>query len=96
MNSSANDDIHAVVDTLKQRASARGETVPALASVLKLVANDEPEIAIDCLINTANAFRLPMRQDEYDRLMSAATRLEYADAVTDIEPTLLLPKLDDT
>lgn len=96
MNSSADDDIRAVVDALKQRASARGETAPALDSVLELVANDEAEIAIDYLINTANAFRLPMRQDEYDRLISAATRLDYADSVTDIDPGLLLPDPDDT
>jgi len=53
-----------VVDALKQRATARGEKVSALESVLDLVANDEAEIAIDYLIDTADAFRLPVRQDE--------------------------------
>ncbi|MFJ3799930.1 hypothetical protein ACIPSJ_27060 [Streptomyces sp. NPDC090088] len=96
MNSSADNDIRAVIDTLKQRASARGETVPALDSVLNLVANGEAEIAIDYLVNTANAFRLPLRQDEYARLLSAAARLDYADGVTDIDPSLLLPDPDDT
>lgn len=68
----------------------------ALDSVLDLVANDEAEIAVDYLVNTANAFRLPVRQDEYDRLLSAATRLDYADGVTEIDPTLLLPDPDGT
>jgi hypothetical protein len=79
-----------VVDALKQRATARGEKVSALESVLDLVANDEAEIAIDYLIDTADAFRLPVRQDECDRLLSAAAQLDYADAVTDIDPTLFL------
>ncbi|MDO0916760.1 hypothetical protein QQM39_39915 [Streptomyces sp. DT2A-34] len=95
MNNSAEDIIRAVVDTLKRRASARGETVPALDSVRNLVANDEAEIAIDYLINTVNSFRLTLRQDEYDQLMSAATRLDYADSVTDIDPRLLVPASDD-
>ncbi|MER5659829.1 hypothetical protein [Streptomyces mirabilis] len=63
----------------------------ALDSVRDLVANDEAEIAIDHLINTVNAFRLTLRQDEHDRLMSAAARLNYADSVTDIDPRLLVP-----
>ncbi|WP_329241867.1 hypothetical protein OG223_03000 [Streptomyces sp. NBC_01478] len=96
MNSSADDDIRAVVGALKHRAAAREETAPALDSVLDLVANDEAEIAVDYLVNTANAFRLPVRQDEYDRLLSAATRLDYADGVTEIDPTLLLPDPDGT
>ncbi|MEU9286242.1 hypothetical protein AB0D57_16360 [Streptomyces sp. NPDC048275] len=95
MNSSADDIIRTVVDTLKQRASARGETVPALDSVRHLVANDEADLAIDYLINTVNSFRLALRQDEYDRLMSAAARLDYADSVTDIDPRLLVPASDD-
>ncbi|WP_208647981.1 hypothetical protein [Streptomyces tirandamycinicus] len=95
MNSSAEDIIRAVVDALKRRASTRGETVPALDSVRDLVANDEAEIAIDYLINTVNSFRLTLRKDEYDRLMSAATRLDYADSVTDIDPRLLVPTSDD-
>ncbi|MGW6602523.1 hypothetical protein [Streptomyces sp. NPDC055036] len=95
MNSSADDIIRAVVDTLQQRASARAETVPALDSVRDLVANDEAEIAIDYLINTVNSFRLALRQDEYDRLRSAAALLHYADSVTDIDPRLLVPASDD-
>lgn len=95
MNSSTDDIIRAVVGTLKQRASARGETVPALDSVRDLVANDEAEIAIDYLINTINSFQLSLRQDEYDRLMSEAARLDYADSVTDIDPRLLVPASDD-
>lgn len=79
----------ALADT--PQASARGETVRALDSVRDLVANDEAEIAIDHLINTVNAFRLTLRQDEHDRLMSAAARLNYADSVTDIDPRLLVP-----
>ncbi|MHA5047813.1 hypothetical protein [Streptomyces sp. SD15] len=95
MNSSADDIIRTVVDTLKQRAAARGETVPALDSVRNLVANDESDIAIDYLINTVNSFRLALRQDEYDRLMSAAVLLDYTDCVTDIDPRLLTPASDD-
>ena len=91
MNSSADDDIRAVVDALKQRTAAREERVRALDSVLHLVANDEAEIAIDHLVHTANAFRLPLRQDEHDRLMAAAARLDHADGVTDIDPDLLRP-----
>ncbi|MFJ6569170.1 hypothetical protein ACIQNU_17260 [Streptomyces sp. NPDC091292] len=95
MNSSADDIIRAVVDALERRASARGETVSALDSVRDLVANDEAEIAIDYLINAVNSFRLALRQDEYDRLMSAAARLDYADSVTDIDPQLLVPAPGD-
>jgi APA family basic amino acid/polyamine antiporter len=95
MKSSADDIIRAVVDALEQRASARGQTVRALGSVRGLVANDEAEIAVDYLINTINSFRLTMRQDEYDRLMSAAVRLDYADCVTDTDPQLLVPASDD-
>lgn len=95
MNSSTDDIIRAVADILAQRASARGETVPALDTVRDLVANDEAEIAIDYLINTVNSFRLALRQDEYDRLMSAATRLDYADSVTDVDARLLVPASDD-
>ncbi|MHB9857401.1 hypothetical protein [Streptomyces sp. YIM S03343] len=68
----------------------------ALDSVRDLVSNDEAEIAVDYLVNTINSFRLMLRQDEYDRLMSAATRLDYADSVTDIDPRLLLPASDDS
>ncbi|MFC9843812.1 hypothetical protein [Streptomyces sp. NPDC127595] len=95
MKSSADDIIRAVVDALEQRASARGETVRALGSVRDLVANDEAEIAVDYLINTVNAFRLALRQDEYDRLVSAAVRLDYADCLTDIDRQLLVPHSDD-
>lgn len=95
MRSSAEDTIRAVVDALEQRASARGEPVRALCSVRDLVANDESEIAVDYLINTVNSFRLALRQDEYDRLMSAAVQLDYADCVTDIDPQLLIPDTDD-
>ena len=95
MNSSADDDIRAVVDALRRRTAARGERVRALDSVLHLVANDEAEIAIDHLIHTANAFRLPLRQDEHDRLMGAAARLDHADGVTDIDPDLLRPDSED-
>jgi len=72
-----------------------GRGVRALDSVLHLVANDEAEIAIDHLIHTANAFRLPLRQDEHDRLMGAAARLDHADGVTDIDPDLLRPDSED-
>ncbi|MFE2417585.1 hypothetical protein [Streptomyces hokutonensis] len=95
MNGYADDDIHAVVAALKRRAAARGEQVLALDSVLHLVANDEAEIAIDDLIHTANAFRLPLRQDEYDRLLAAASRLDCADGVTAIDPDLLRPDSED-
>ncbi|MGW3103648.1 hypothetical protein [Streptomyces sp. NPDC001100] len=95
MGSSADDDIRAVADALKRRAAARGERVRALDSVLHLVANDEAEIAIDHLVHTANAFRLPMRQGEHDRLMAAAARLDHADGVTDIDPGLLRPDSED-
>ncbi|MEV0736814.1 hypothetical protein AB0I51_12790 [Streptomyces sp. NPDC050549] len=95
MNSSADDDIRALVDALKRRTAARGERVPALDSVLHLVANDEAEIAIDGLIHTANAFRLLSRQGEYDRLLAAAARLDHADGVTDIDPDLLRPVSED-
>jgi basic amino acid/polyamine antiporter, APA family len=88
-------DILAVVDAVGRRASARGERIRALNSVRDLVANDEAEIAIDHLVNAANAFRLPLRADEHERLMAAATRLDYADAVTDIDPRLLLPAGDE-
>ncbi|MFJ6985647.1 MULTISPECIES: hypothetical protein [unclassified Streptomyces] len=91
MNSSADDIIREVLDALEQRASDRGETVRGLGSVRDLVANDEAEIAVDYLINTVNSFRLALRQDEYDRLMSAAVLLDYADCVTDIDPQLLVP-----
>ncbi|MFF1746519.1 hypothetical protein [Streptomyces mirabilis] len=63
----------------------------ALDSVRALVANDEAEIVIDYLINTVDSFQLTLRQDAYDRLMSAAARLNYADSVTDIDPRLLVP-----
>ncbi|MFJ8489139.1 hypothetical protein ACIRBZ_12350 [Streptomyces sp. NPDC094038] len=86
---SVDGEILAVVDAVARRAAARGESIRALRSVRDLVANDEAEIAIDHLVNTANAFRLPLRQDEHERLMAAAARLDYADAVTDIDPRLL-------
>ncbi|MFG3289645.1 hypothetical protein ACGF3G_12695 [Streptomyces sp. NPDC048179] len=89
-------EILAVVDGVERRAAARGERIRALDSVRDLVANDEAEIAIDYLVNTANAFGLPLRHDEYERLMAAASRLDYADAVTDLDPRLLLPAGDDT
>ncbi|MGW1504082.1 hypothetical protein ACWCQW_37120 [Streptomyces mirabilis] len=50
--------------------------------------------AIDCLINTVDSLRLTLRQDAYDRLMSAAARLNYPDSVTDIHPRLLVPAPD--
>ena len=95
MGSSADDIIHAAVDTLQRRAAARGGNVGALASVRLLVLNDEAEIAIDYLINTVNSFRLVLRQDEYDQLLAGATRLGYADSVTDIDPELLVPTSDN-
>lgn len=95
MNGSAEDVIRAVVDTLEQQASAQGQTLSALDSVRDLVVNDEADIAIDYLINTVNSFQRPLRQDEYDRLMSEAARLDYADGVTDIDPKLLVPASDD-
>ncbi|WP_159064329.1 hypothetical protein [Streptomyces olivochromogenes] len=54
------------------------ETVRALDPVRDLVASDEAEIAVDHLINTVDSFRLTLRQDEHDRLMSAAARLNVA------------------
>ncbi|MFJ2829347.1 hypothetical protein ACIPC1_17585 [Streptomyces sp. NPDC087263] len=95
MKSSADDIICAVVDALEQRASARGETVRALGSVRALVANDEAEIAVDYLINTVNSFRLALRQGEYDRLVSAAVRLDYADCLTDLDRQVLVPDDED-
>ncbi|MEU9452972.1 hypothetical protein [Streptomyces sp. NPDC048277] len=82
-------EILAVVDAVERRASDRGEALPALRSVRNLVVNDEAELAIDYLVNTANAFGLPLRQDEHEQLMAAAARLDYADAVTDLDPRLL-------
>ena len=90
MNSSGDNEILAVVDAVERRASARGESIRALDSVRGLVANDEAEIAVDYLVNTANAFGLPLRRDEHERLMAAASLLGYADAVTDLDPRLLL------
>ncbi|MFF2525632.1 hypothetical protein [Streptomyces liangshanensis] len=91
MNSPVDDVIRAVTDSLERRALALGKRVGALDSVRGLVAADEADIALDYLVNTANAFRLPMRQDEYDRLMEAARRLDPSDWVTDIDPQLLFP-----
>ncbi|MEW1773230.1 hypothetical protein [Streptomyces sp. NPDC086777] len=72
VSDSAEADILAVVDAVGRCTSARGESIRALESVRDLVANDEAEIAIDYLVNTANAFRLPLRQDEHERLLLPA------------------------
>ncbi|MFF8609570.1 hypothetical protein ACF06X_26985 [Streptomyces sp. NPDC015346] len=69
--------------------------MPALDSVRSLVANDEAEIAIGYLINTVNSFRLALRQDEYDRLTSAAVQLNCADGLTDVDRRLIVPASDD-
>ncbi|MFE6488158.1 hypothetical protein ACFVGN_35220 [Streptomyces sp. NPDC057757] len=95
MNSSPDGVITAVADALEQRAAGRGQTVRALGSVRGLVANGDAEIAVDHLVNTVNSFRLALSRDEYDRLMAAATALDYADCVTDIDPGLLVPGFDD-
>ncbi|RPE42029.1 hypothetical protein EDD90_5130 [Streptomyces sp. Ag109_O5-1] len=96
MDPSVDAAVLAVVDAVRRRASARGETVRALDSVRDLVVNDEAEIAIGHLVHTADAFGLAVRRDEYERLMAAATALGYADAVTDLGPRLLLPADDDS
>ncbi|MET9485177.1 hypothetical protein [Streptomyces sp. NPDC006638] len=95
MNSSADDVIRSVADAVQRRAQARGTSVPALDSVRSMVDSDESEMAVDYLVNTVNAFRLVLRQDEYDRLMWAADQLGSADDVTDIEPQLLAPAADE-
>ncbi|MEU6485295.1 hypothetical protein [Streptomyces sp. NPDC046887] len=94
MNTPEDGIIRAVADAVQRRAPGRGDAVGALDSVRDLVANDEAELAVDYLVSTVNWFRLTVRQDEYDRLMSAAARLSYADAVTGIDPRLLLPAED--
>ncbi|MGW1143982.1 hypothetical protein ACWD6I_02735 [Streptomyces sp. NPDC002454] len=92
MNRSVEDTLRAVVDALERRALAdRTEALPALRSVRALLANDEAEIAVDYLVNTLNAFRLALRQDEYGCLVTAAGLLDQADTVTDLDPRLLRP-----
>ncbi|MFF3849261.1 hypothetical protein [Streptomyces sp. NPDC002328] len=87
--------ILAVADAVAQRARVQGVFMRGLVSVRDLVVNDEAEIAIDCLVNTVNFHRLPLRRDEYDQLMEAADRLGCADGVTDVDPRLLVPPSDE-
>ncbi|MCM2388187.1 hypothetical protein [Streptomyces albipurpureus] len=87
--------VYAVVDALERRAVTRGISVPALTSVRELVANGEPDMAIDYLVNTVNSFRLLLGRAEYTRLLSAAAELDYdADDLTDLEPRLLVADPD--
>ncbi|MFD3972095.1 hypothetical protein [Streptomyces cyaneofuscatus] len=79
-----------VVGSLQLQADERGISVVALRSMRELAANDEPEIAIDHLVNTVNSFGLTLKRDEYDRLSALAVRLEYPDVLTDIRPELML------
>ncbi|MFJ8563157.1 hypothetical protein ACIRD0_38020 [Streptomyces microflavus] len=79
-----------VVGSLQLQADGRRINIAALQSMRELAANDEPEIAIDYLVNTLNSFGLTLKQDEYDRLSALAVRLEYTDALTDIRPELIL------
>ncbi|WP_327237315.1 hypothetical protein OG349_28630 [Streptomyces sp. NBC_01317] len=60
-----------------------------------MVESDESEMAVDYLVNTVNACRLTLRQDEYDRLMWAADQLGSADDVTDIDTQLLVAASDE-
>ncbi|MGW3439891.1 hypothetical protein ACWDB3_22185 [Streptomyces bacillaris] len=78
-----------VIVSLQLQADERGISVVALQSMRELVANDEPEIAIDYLVNTMNSFGLTLKQDEHERLSVLAVRLQYADILTDIRPELI-------
>ncbi|AGK75115.1 hypothetical protein ACIF6I_36380 [Streptomyces microflavus] len=79
-----------VIGSLQLQADERGVSGLALQSMRELVANDEPEIAIDYLVNTVNSFGLTLKRDEYERLSALAVRLQYADILTDIRPELIL------
>ncbi|MFD7218484.1 hypothetical protein [Streptomyces cyaneofuscatus] len=79
-----------VVGSLEKQADERGISVVALRSMRELAANDEPEIAIDYLVNTVNSFGLTLKRDEYEKISALAVRLQYADVLTDIRPELIL------
>ncbi|MEO3974968.1 hypothetical protein [Streptomyces sp. CAU 1734] len=87
--------VYAVVDALEERAAARGVSVGALTSVRELVANGEPDTAIDYLVNTVNSSRLLLGRAEYERLLSAAAELDCVDDLTDVDPRLLVNDPDE-
>ncbi|MFJ8845674.1 hypothetical protein ACIRFF_22515 [Streptomyces cyaneofuscatus] len=80
-----------LVDSLQRQADARRIAVPALRSMRELAANDEPEIAIDYLVNTVNSYGLTLKREEYDRLSALADRLDHLDVLADIRPESVLP-----
>ncbi|MEU5160912.1 hypothetical protein AB0G74_15075 [Streptomyces sp. NPDC020875] len=68
----------------------------ALTSVRDLVANGEPDMAIDYLVNTVNAFQLALQRTEYERLLSVAAELDCAHSLTDVNPRLIVTDPDET
>ncbi|MFF6905403.1 hypothetical protein ACFY9Q_05630 [Streptomyces sp. NPDC012389] len=80
-----------LVGSLQRQTGERRIAVPALRSMRELAANDEPEIAIDHLVNTVNSYGLTLKREEYDRLSALAVRLDHLDVLADIRPELILP-----
>ncbi|MGW1203415.1 hypothetical protein [Streptomyces cyaneofuscatus] len=80
-----------LVGSLRRQADERRIVVPALRSMCELAANDEPEIAIDYLVNTVNSYGLTLKREERDRLSALAVRLDHLDVLADIRAELILP-----
>ncbi|MFJ3423061.1 MULTISPECIES: hypothetical protein [unclassified Streptomyces] len=76
--------IRSVAESIARRIADQTRPVRSLASVVKLVENDEADEALDDLAHVIEFFRISVHRAEYDQLVAAAQQLDAMDSLTNL------------
>ncbi|MFB8109712.1 hypothetical protein [[Kitasatospora] papulosa] len=73
--------LYSTTEDIARRLVEEGRPITSMTSVLELIDNDETELALDELVRIIEYFRISIMQEEYSRLVAAATRLDSMDSL---------------
>ncbi|MFJ4633500.1 hypothetical protein [Streptomyces sp. NPDC088847] len=76
--------IRSVAESIARRIADQTRPVRSLASVVKLVENDEADEALDDLAHVIEFFRISVHRAEYDQLVAASQQLDAMDSLTNL------------